>query len=345
MPQTEQTPFIAGRPFFIFVSWVFFIVVFCRHFTQYALSSAIGSPGGEKLEISASLPHGGPHPRSRRHDVLRQGERYGSVPAVNTEPLRYVDSGETSLPLLFFIHGWPDSTKLWTPLVDHFRGRYRTVCVDLPAYGSDARGSGADFSVVADRLAATLRKVTTPRPPEVVVVGHDWGAYLTYHVERRHPDLMDRLVTMDVGAHIQPEGPGHMAFLVSYQWWLIGAWGLGKVLPPVGNAMSKLFASYAHAPDVPHTRARMNYLYAYFWRARLFGKSKDTILRRYQPTKPLLYLYGQRNPYKFHSRRWLEIVTKVPRSRVVPIDGFHWFPLHQAKETAAAMDHWLAAGT
>ncbi len=47
---------MAGRPFFIFVSCVFFIVVFWRHFTQYALSSAIrASP--EKSELYPQAYH------------------------------------------------------------------------------------------------------------------------------------------------------------------------------------------------------------------------------------------------------------------------------------------------
>ena len=41
VPQTEQTPFIAGRPFFIVTLVALLISLFILHFTQYPVSAKI----------------------------------------------------------------------------------------------------------------------------------------------------------------------------------------------------------------------------------------------------------------------------------------------------------------
>lgn len=259
------------------------------------------------------------------------------MPLVNALPLRFVDSEETALPLLVFVHGWPDSTALWKSQVAHFRGRYRTVCVDLPGFGADRGARGADFPELADRLAATIRAVTAVgRPSEVVLVGHDWGAYLSYEFERRHAALIDRFVTLDVGAHLRPESFGHFLFLVSYQWWLVAAHFLGC------DAMVRPLARAFRAPEAERAEAAMGYPYRNFWRARLRRKYRDRLIARYRPSRPLLYLYGAKNPYPFHSKRWEKVVRESPRSEVVAIDGAHWFPLRCPEATNTAIDRWLS---
>jgi hypothetical protein len=76
-----------------------------------------------------------------------------------------------------FLRYRPDSAALWKAQVAHFSGRFRTVVVRFPAFGNDRASAGVDFPVLAKRLAATLGALATPRPPHVVVVGRDRGAY------------------------------------------------------------------------------------------------------------------------------------------------------------------------
>jgi pimeloyl-ACP methyl ester carboxylesterase len=107
--------------------------------------------------------------------------------------------------------------------------------------------------------------------------------------------------------------------------------------------MSRKFARYARAPRPESAACSMNYPYAYFWRARFFSRYRDALPIRYRPTKPLLYLYGARSPWPFHSKRWEEIVRGTPGSEVVPIEGDHWLQVRDPAATHRAMDRFLGA--
>src|SRR4051812_47179834 len=118
-----------------------------------------------------------------------------------SNPLIHTDTKQTDLPILIFIHGWPDSANLWQFQVNFFSKKYRCVCVTLPAFSSEER-DGADFPELVERLVATIQLVKGKASTPVTLVAHDWGAYITYLLDQKYPTLVDRLITMDVGAHV-----------------------------------------------------------------------------------------------------------------------------------------------
>jgi pimeloyl-ACP methyl ester carboxylesterase len=257
-------------------------------------------------------------------------------------PLNYREAGDRNAPILFFIHGWPDSADLWSEQIRHFSGRFRCVAVTLPVFSDEEKGRGCDYPQLIEQLVATIAHVRGTDDSPLILVGHDWGAFLVYLLDQRHPRLATRVITLDVGAHFKPRSFGHAIFMLSYQWWLVAAFCIGRILPFVGDAMTRWFSKFARTPRGAAVHHRMNYLYFYFWRARLFSKYRNALPVGYKPTKPLLYLYGKAKRYHFHSARWEEIVAKTVNSKVVAIEkGGHWFARERALETNAAIDSWL----
>lgn len=254
------------------------------------------------------------------------------------------DSGKREGSILFFIHGWPDTGALWNNQVKYFSQRYRCITITLPGYASPGPYIGYEFDELATGIADLIRLIKTEaHNKDLTLIGHDWGAYLTYLIDQRHPDLAARVITMDVGAHFVPWSIGHAIFMVSYQWWLASAFVIGSVLRPIGGIMTKLFSMVARTPRGWRVSCRMNYLYFYLWRAVFVKKYKTRQLQKYLITKPLLYLYGKDKRYHFHSRKWPEIVEKAAGGQVVGIDGGdHWFMLRHPDATNRAIDGWLA---
>lgn len=251
-----------------------------------------------------------------------------------------VEASSTSEPTLVFIHGWPDSEALWSYQIKSLRSRYTCVTFTLPNFGlktDDERGF--NFNELLERLKATIDEVSQAKP--VVLVGHDWGAYLSYLFESRFPDRVCAMITMDVGGDVKPSGPGHALFLVSYQLWLVSAWLLSDRIPAVANGMSKLIAKLGRAPSQKTTRARMNYPYYFLWRALLNKNHSSELLQNYRPHCPLLYLWGSKKRYQFHSQSWLDVVNSIPGSRTVAIPADHWFMLREPDATNTAMGVWL----
>ncbi len=258
------------------------------------------------------------------------------------EHLNYTDTGEPQLPILFFIHGWPDTGELWKRQETHFAGRYRCVCITLPAFDPKDSSRGPDFPELLDRIISTISRVRPDSNVPLILVGHDWGAYLTYLLDQQHPEISSRLITMDVGGHFRPASLAHALFMLSYQWWLIAAYFFGKLVPSAGNAMNRLISVPAHAPRGSDVVARSNYLYFYFWRARFCKKYRRGLLQHYRISKPLLYLFGEKKTYHFHSSRWLKWVAEAPGSKAVGLkDCGHWLMLRDPEVTNQTIDAWL----
>ena len=255
------------------------------------------------------------------------------------------EAGTVGKPILFFIHGWPDSADLWKEELTHFRGHFHCIAVNLPGFAErDPSRWGHDFPEIVERIAETIRHYAGQTPEKkVILVGHDWGAYLSYLVEQKHPELVKAMITLDVGGHFKAGKLKGTLFILGYQWWLIAAYFIGHVIPFIGDEMTRLFSRIARTPrrnDVDHG---MNYLYFYFWRGRL-KKYQSSILLRYRPAHPVLYIYGGKKICQFHSPKWETIVKETPGGRVdcLPECG-HWFLKEQPEKVHAMMDGWLGA--
>lgn len=255
-------------------------------------------------------------------------------------------SGPESAPILFFIHGWPDTSDLWATQVAYFSEQYRCICVDLPNFKNiTCPTSSFDFPELTESLAETIQQLTQDLDSKkVTLISHDWGAYLSYLLEQNHPELIERMVTMDVGGHLKASSLKHFLSMVGYQWWLIAAFLIGYLLPSLGNWMTRKFAKVARAPHAnsPHIQFKMNYLYLYIWRGLICKKYRASILKRYQPLAPLLFLYGRKKPFMFHSSYWEKTLTKLHHCEVLEFsDCGHWLMIDNPERTNTEIQKWL----
>ncbi|GAA3435932.1 alpha/beta fold hydrolase [Kutzneria kofuensis] len=86
----------------------------------------------------------------------------------------YVD-GDAGNPTVLLVHGFPDTAKVWDPLVRELRSRFRVVRYDVRGVGgSEAPKNLSGFGI--ERLADDLRRVAEATKGPVHLVGHDWGA-------------------------------------------------------------------------------------------------------------------------------------------------------------------------
>ena len=178
----------------------------------------------------------------------------------------------------------------------------------------------------------------------VILITHDWGAYLGYLLERKFPERVEKMVALDIGAHVAPERARETLFMMGYQWTLIACWLIGGVLPPLGDWLTRKFAAVMKVParQASKARSRVNYLYFYMWRGLLLPPWRKSLLRRYTPRCPVLFLYGKNKPVMFHSRHWLDIVEQSGGCSEGIDGGGHWFMQSHAEQVNQAIAHWLA---
>jgi hypothetical protein len=89
----------------------------------------------------------------------------------------------------------------------------------------------------------------------------------------------------------------------------------------VGAWMTRRMAAIARSPR--HGDAldsSVNHPYRYRWRDLVTGRARK-FLAGYSPKVPVLYVYGEDKPARFHSDHWLELIRSRPGNQVVALDG------------------------
>jgi pimeloyl-ACP methyl ester carboxylesterase len=225
------------------------------------------------------------------------------------------------------VHGWPDTHRLWDSTVEALKGQYRCVRFTLPGFEPGASKRAYAFS----ELIEVLRHTVGPFAP-VTLLLHDWGCLFGYQFAMRHPDMVERVIGVDIGdagsrAHLAEIGASGKLKIAAYQLWLAAAWLLGS------DAMARMMARMIRVPPGREVRAQMGYPYAMRWFG-VAGGFKD--LKVFKPHCPMLFLYGTRKPVMFHSDAWAQRVESHA------FDTGHWVMVQAGEEFNQAIVAWLA---
>ena len=112
--------------------------------------------------------------------------------------LAVLDEGEGQ-PVLF-LHGFPDSSKLWRNQVPALVGAgFRVIAPDLRGFGESDRPEGVEHYAISRSVADVLAVLDALEVERTHVVGHDWGAGLAWVLAAYVPERIDRLVVLSVG--------------------------------------------------------------------------------------------------------------------------------------------------
>lgn len=114
---------------------------------------------------------------------------------INGHNLFIADSGESSLPPVVFLHGFPFSHEMWSGQIDLLRGRFRTVAFDFQGHGRSDIGDG-QYTIEGhvDDLLAVLDRRALDRP---VLAGLSMGGYVALRALERHHDRFRAAVLCD----------------------------------------------------------------------------------------------------------------------------------------------------
>lgn len=102
-------------------------------------------------------------------------------------------------PLVVLLHGFPESARAWKrQLPSLARAGFRAVAPDLRGYGRSPKPAGADAYVVTEVVADVVELIESMSSVPVVLVGHDWGAVAAWNLAMLRPDLVCKLVILNV---------------------------------------------------------------------------------------------------------------------------------------------------
>jgi pimeloyl-ACP methyl ester carboxylesterase len=148
--------------------------------------------------------------------------------AVNGVTLHYAEAGDPSNPPVILQHGWPQHWWIWRHLIGPLTDSgFRVIAPDLRGHGWSEKPKGDYRKDVLMR--DTLALLDELKIESTRFVGHDWGAYAGMLAALRHPERIERFVSLSI-PHPWQEDRSPMTFLKSGWYQLVLASpGLGKL--------------------------------------------------------------------------------------------------------------------
>ena len=256
--------------------------------------------------------------------------------------------GETGTPLVF-LHGLFGQGRNFTQIAKALQPDFRSLLVDLPNHGRSAWVDAVSYEQMADAVAATVRADFAPEG-RVDVVGHSMGGKVAMMLALRHPDLVDRLVVVDIAPTSHSSGGEFEHLLGSLA--RVDLASLKRrsdadeqLQAPIPNDTVRGFLlQNLRAADPADTGGA-----AFGWQANL------DVLRRDLPVigdfpelstsfdRPVLWIAGEKSDY-IRPEHHEAMRRLFPRTRSVTIKGAgHWVHSEQPESFVSALRVFLGA--
>ncbi|HSG50210.1 MAG TPA: alpha/beta fold hydrolase [Longimicrobiales bacterium] len=110
--------------------------------------------------------------------------------------IHYAAVGEG--PLVVMIHGFPDFWYSWRHQMEGLRDEFRVVAIDQRGYNRSSQPQGIeayDMGLLVEDVLTVIRHLGRDR---ATIVGHDWGGVVAWNLAFAHPDVVDKLVILDL---------------------------------------------------------------------------------------------------------------------------------------------------
>jgi pimeloyl-ACP methyl ester carboxylesterase len=110
----------------------------------------------------------------------------------NGVKIHYVTLGEG--PLMVMIHGFPDFWYTWRHQMDGLSDQFQVVAVDLRGYNESDKPKGVKsyaMPLLVSDIAAVIGHLGRK---QAVVVGHDWGGFIAWHLAMRVSEQVEKLI-------------------------------------------------------------------------------------------------------------------------------------------------------
>jgi len=243
---------------------------------------------------------------------------------------------------IVMVHGWPDTCRLWDAQVAALRASFRCVRFSLPGFDVGQQRVACSLTDTIDLLRAVVDRVSPSQP--VVLLLHDWGCFFGYQFALREPGRVAKIIGVDIGdsgsrEHRESLTPKARTMVIAYQCWLALAWRIGGRL---GDAMTRTLARAVKAPASPRSiHSGMNYPYDIRCTGS-HGSYEEAVAL--VPSWPMLFLYGSRKRFMFHSPQFAAMLAARADCKVLALATGHWVMTEAPQRFNEAVRGWLDAG-
>ena len=108
--------------------------------------------------------------------------------------IHYVTWGDSSNPVLFFVHGYAANTHWWDFIAPHFVEDFYVVAVDLSGMGDSEQREFYSQDLYSDEILEICKELSIN---SINLVAHSMGGPISLNFADQNPDLISRLILID----------------------------------------------------------------------------------------------------------------------------------------------------
>lgn len=102
-------------------------------------------------------------------------------------------------PLVVMLHGFPDYWYTWHRQMDALaRAGYRVAAPDLRGYNLSDQPEGMENYGIRALMGDVAAVIRAEERENAIIAGHDWGGAIAWQLAARAPELVDRLVILNL---------------------------------------------------------------------------------------------------------------------------------------------------
>lgn len=111
--------------------------------------------------------------------------------------LSFIEEGNG--PLVVLLHGFPENRGSWKRQLPALAAAgFRAVAPDLRGYGASPKPRGIEPYRMTHVVGDVIQLLESLQGTPCILVGHDWGAVVAWYVAMQRPDLLRKLVILNV---------------------------------------------------------------------------------------------------------------------------------------------------
>ena len=113
--------------------------------------------------------------------------------------LHVMETGPADGPMLLFLHGFPEFWYAWRKQLSYFANKgYLVVAPDQRGYNLSDKPQGIAAYKIDELAKDIVGLIDAYQRERIFLVGHDWGASVSWWVALKYPDRVAKLVILNV---------------------------------------------------------------------------------------------------------------------------------------------------
>ncbi len=117
----------------------------------------------------------------------------------NGVKLHVMEAGPVDGQMILFLHGFPEFWYAWRKQIDYFAGKgYLVVVPDQRGYNVSDKPEGIASYKIDELAKDIIGLIDAYGREKIFLVGHDWGASVSWWVALKYPERLQKLVILNV---------------------------------------------------------------------------------------------------------------------------------------------------